>query len=154
MAFREKMLWASLVATLGIWGLYFLRFVRGIQAGHFDQGAATGDFIRTVVLIVAVHIVIAITLAVLSGKEASAPADDRERGFAVAAYRPAYIVLASGVVMLMIAAPVLLRIASEWRPFPPPDLAPVLLGNALLAVLVLAEIVHDGWQIAHYRIGG
>lgn len=154
MAFREKMLWASMIATLGIWGLYFLRFVQEIRAGHFDQSAATGDFIQTVGLIVAVHVIAAIVLAVISGKEANAPADDREKAFALAAYRPAYFTLSAAVVTLMITAPVLLRIASEWRPAPPPDLAPVLLGNALLAALVLAEIVHDAWQLARYRMGG
>ena len=154
MAFREKMLWASLAATLGIWGWYFVRFVRALQAGNYDQGAATGDFISTVALVVVVHIVAAIVLAVVTGKEAGATADDREKAFALSAYRPAYYALSSAVVMLMLAGPVLLRIANEWQPAPPAGLAPVLLGNALLAALVLAELVHSGWQIVRFRMGG
>ncbi|MCW3845762.1 hypothetical protein OF829_00815 [Sphingomonas sp. LB-2] len=154
MAFREKMLWASMAATLGIWGWYFIRFARALKAGNFDQGAATGDFVMTVALVVGVHIVAAIILAVITGKEAGAPADDREKAFALSAYRPAYFTLSSAVVTLMLAGPVLLRIANEWQPAPPHGLAPVLLGNALLASLVLAELVHSGWQIARFRMGG
>ena len=154
MAFREKMLWASLVLTLGIWGAYFVRFVRALQAGNFDQGAATGDFAGTVILIVIVHIVAAIILAVVTGTEAAAPPDDREKAFALSAYRPAYYALSSAVVTLMLVGPILLRIANEWTPEPPAGLAPVLLGNALLASLVLAEVVHSGWQVVRFRMGG
>ncbi|MES2444173.1 MAG: hypothetical protein V4574_15200 [Pseudomonadota bacterium] len=154
MAFREKMLWASLAVTLGIWGWYFIRFVGAMRAGIFDQGAATGDFAMSVTLIVIVQIVAATVIAIATGREANAPADDRERSFALAAYRPAYLVMTMGVVMLMLSGPVLLRIANEWQPAPPPGLAPILLGNGLLAVLVLAEIVHSGAQLVRFRMGG
>jgi hypothetical protein len=154
MAFREKMLWASLILTLGIWGWYFARFAGAFRAGIFDQGAATGDFATSVFLIVVVQVVAAILIAIFTGRSADAPADDREKGFALAAYRPAYLVLVMGVVMLMLSGPVLLRIANEWQPAPPPGLAPILLGNALLFVLVLAEIVHSAYQIVRFRMGG
>lgn len=154
MAFREKMLWASLATTLAIWGWYFAGFVADLGAGRFDQGAATGSFVGTVVLLVVVQIAVAIAAAVFAGRDAQAPADDRERAFALAAYRPAYFVLSAAVVTLMLAGPVLLRIANEWTPAPPPGMAPVLLGNALLLALVLAELVHSGWQIIRFRMGG
>jgi hypothetical protein len=154
MAFREKMLWLSLAMTLGIWGWYFARFVGAWRAGIFDQGAATGDFAGTVTLIVIVQIVVAIVIAIFTGRATDSLADDRERSFALAAYRPAYLVLVMGVVMLMLSGPVLLRIANEWQPAPPPGLAPILLGNGLLFVLVLAEVVHSSAQIFRFRMGG
>lgn len=154
MAFREKIIWSSLVTTLAIWGWYFTGFVTGLRAGHFDQGTAVGSFIQAVVLIVIVQVAAAIVLAIISGREASAPADDREKAIALSAYRPAYLVLSGCVVTLMVVGPILLRIANEWTPAPPADLAPVLLGNALLAALVLAELVHSGWQVFRYRMGG
>src|SRR4051812_31546189 len=107
MAFREKMLWASLAATLGIWGWYFIRFTQSVQAGNFDQGAATGDFIQTVGLIVIVHIVAAIVLALITGRDAGRPLDDRERAFALSAYRASYFTLSSSVVVLMLGGPIL-----------------------------------------------
>lgn len=154
MAFREKIIWSSLLTTLAIWGWYFTAFVTGLRAGRFDQGTAVGSFIQAVMLIVIVQVAAAILLAIISGREASAPADDREKGIALSAYRPAYFTLSACVVTLMVVGPVLLRIANEWTPAPPADLAPVLLGNALLAALVLAELVHGGWQVFRYRMGG
>jgi hypothetical protein len=154
MAFREKILWGSLAMTLGIWGWYFMRFVGALRRGNFDQGAATGDFAQTVVLIVVVQIVAAILIAIFTGRDPSSLADDREKEFALAAYRPAYVTLSMGVVMLMLSGPVLLRIANEWTPAPPPGLAPMLLGNGLLFVLVLGEVVHSIAQLIRFRLGG
>lgn len=154
MAFREKMLWASLAGTLGIWGWYFAHFTAALSAGNFDQGEATGNFAMSVVLIVVVQIAAAIVIAIATGREAGAPADDREKSFALAAYRPAYLTLCMGVVMLMLSGPVLLRIANEWQPAPPPGLAPILLGNGLLFVLVLGEVVHSIAQLIRFRMGG
>ena len=154
MAFREKILWSSLLITLAIWGWYFLGFVNALRAGHFDQGAATGSFVGTVVLLVIVQIIAAIVLAVFTGKSAGDPADDREKAFALAAYKPAYLTLSAAVATLMITGPVLMRIALEWTPAPPNDLAPIVLGNALLAAIVLAELVHSGAQIVRFRMGG
>ena len=154
MAFREKILWSSAALTLLIWGWYFMGFVAALRSGHFDQGAAVGSLIGTVVLLVIVQIAAAIVVAILSGRDASAPADDREKAFALAAYRPAYFVLSAMVVTMMLAGPVLLRIALEWTPAPPNDLAPIVLGNALLLSLVLAELVHSGAQLFRFRRGG
>lgn len=154
MAFREKMLWASLVATLWIWGWYFIDFVRDLRAGHFSEEDALASFIQAVVLLVVVQIVAAIVLASTSGRDAERPADDRERAFALSAYRPAYIVLSACVVTVMIAQPIVRRVVEAWTPMPFADLAPVVMGNALLASLVLAQLVHDGWQIVRFRMGG
>lgn len=154
MAFREKTLWASLAFTLAIWGWYFARFVGAFNAREFDQGAAAADFAMSVVLIVIVQIAAAILVAIFTGRDAGAPADDREKAFALAAYRPAYIVLVMGIVMLMLSGPVLLRIANEWQPAPPPGLTPILLGNGLLFVLVLGEVVHSIAQLIRFRMGG
>lgn len=154
MSFREKTLWASMVLTLGIWGWYFARFFAAFQARNFDQGAETGHFAMSVFLIVIVQIATAIIVAIFTGRDAGAPADDREKSFALAAYRPAYLTMCMGVVMLMLTGPILLRIANEWQPAPPPGLTPILLGNALLFVLVLSEIVHSIAQLIRFRMGG
>lgn len=153
MAFREKMLWASLASTLAIWGWYFAGFAGAVSAGRYDQAAETGNFITAILLIVVVQIVMAAMLALSSGKEADAPADDREKAIALLGYRSAYIALMLIVVMLMITGPILLRIAYQWTPAPPPGMAPVLMGTALLAALVIAEIANSVTQIVHFRKG-
>jgi Kef-type K+ transport system membrane component KefB len=152
-AFREKMLWISLATTLAIWGWYFMGFVGAFRAGRFDQAAETDNFVAAVFLIVVVHIVMAVVLAIVSGREAQAPADDREKAIAMLGYRSAYTVLTLIVVMLMITGPILLRIAYQWAPPPPPGMAPVLMGNALLAALVIAEIANAVTQLIRFRKG-
>jgi hypothetical protein len=154
MAFREKILWSSVIATLAVWGWYFAGFVSALRAGHVDQGAAVGAFIVAVIVLVAVQVVAAVVLALASPKEAGARADARERAFALAAYRPAYFVMSTMIALLMIAGPVLLRIANEIEPGPPHGLMPVLLGNATLLTLVLGNLVHSIAQIISYRRGG
>lgn len=154
MTFREKILLSSAAITLVIWGWYFSSVVGDLKAGRIDQGAMTGDFVLAVIVLTVVHIIAATVISIFAGKAANAPADDREKAYDIAAYRPAYYVLAGAVMTIMLFGPVLLRIANEWTPGPNPGLAPVLLGNALLASLVLAELVHSGWQLIRYRIGG
>lgn len=154
MTFREKMLWLTLATTLAIWGWYFAGFLADLRVGHFDPAHAIGGFVATVILLVIVHVVTATVVAVVTGRDVDALADDRERSFALAAYRPAYFMLSGLVVMLMLGGPVLLRFATHWAPAFSPDMAPILLGNALLASLVLAEIVHAGAQIIRLRTGG
>ena len=153
LAFREKTLWTSLVRTLAIWGWYFWGFSGAVRAGRYDQAAETGNFIAAILLIVMVQIVLAIILALSARKEANAPADDREKAIALLGYRSAYVALTVIVVMLMIAGPILLRIALEWAPAPPPSMAPVLMGNALLAALVIAEVANAATQLIRFRKG-
>ena len=154
MSYREKALWVSLATMLLVWGSYFTGFVRDWQAGQIDQGRITGEFAAAVALIVVIQVGVAIVLSILAGREADEPADDRERGFALSAYRPAYILLVVLVVCIMLTAPVALRVLEEGRQTLPPGVAPVLLGNALLAALVLSETVHAGWQLIRFRRGG
>ncbi|WP_157073672.1 hypothetical protein [Sphingomonas soli] len=153
MAFREKMLWTSLASTLAIWGWYFAGFADAVRASRYDLAAETGNFVTAIILIVVVQIIMAAALALTSGREANAPADDREKTIALLGYRSAYIALMLIVVMLMITTPILLHIAYEWTPAPPPSMAPVFMGNALLAALVTAEVANAVTQIIHFRRG-
>lgn len=153
MALREKALWTSLAAILLIWGWYFLSFASAFRAGRFDQAAETGNFIIAVVLIVFVQIVTAIILAIRSGGDGVSPADDRERHFALLGARAGYAVLGAIIVTLMLSAPILLRMALEWRPALPNALAPILLGNALLAAIVLADVTSTATQLYRFRKG-
>lgn len=153
MSYRERGLWASLAAMLLVWGWYFAVFSADWRAGRVDQGDAVGDFALAVVLLVALHIVTATALAIRGGHAADTPADNRERSFAQAAARPAYAVLSCAVVAVMLCAPVLIRIAEERGGLPGPGVAPVIVGNALLAALVLAETVNTGFQLYRFRRG-
>src|SRR4051812_10012856 len=102
MAFREKMVWGSLAATLVIWGWYFLGFVEALNEARFQAGREVGNFLFAVVALIVVQIVVAVLLAVASPREARLPADDRERGFDLLAYRPAFITLSALVATLTV----------------------------------------------------
>lgn len=154
MAFREKTLWVSLAATLFVWGWYFADFARALASGHVDVAAATGGFVRAVILLVAIQVVTTIVLAILSPREANAPTDAREREFAAAAARPAYALLSFLLVLMMLATPVLVPTGAAWLGGNPATVGAMLVANAILLALVLAECVNAGGQIVRYRRGG
>jgi hypothetical protein len=153
MAFREKMMWGSVAATIVIWGWYFLGFVRALEGSRFDVGEEVGHFIFAVVALTVVQIVAAIILAILSPKEASAPADDRDREFALLAYRPAFVTLSALVATLTVVAPLTMATAPAWLNGKPVTLVPIVISNALLLALVLAELVRAGTLLFLYRRG-
>lgn len=153
MAFREKALWASAVLTLLIWARYFWDFVATVRAGDLDLESAIGSFVGTVITLAVVLVIAEVAIAIAAGRAAELPADDREKAYAVAAYRPAYLTLITGVVVLMLASPVVLRLAEADRIALPAGAAPILFANALLLVTVVAELVHAGAQLIRYRHG-
>ena len=153
MAFREKMLWGSTATTVVIWGWYFLGFVSALQAPVFDVGAEVGKFIFAVVALTVVQVVLAIGLALSSPRDAQAPADDRDREFALVAYRAAFVTLSTLIATLTVVAPLTMATAPAWLGGKPMALVPIVISNALLLSLVIAELVRSATQIFLYRRG-
>jgi hypothetical protein len=153
MAFREKMLWASAATTVVIWGWYFLGFVSALEAPVFNVGAEVGKFLFAVVALVVVQVVAAIALAISSPAEAQAPADDRDREFALVAYRAAFVTLSVLIATLTVVAPLTMATAPAWLGGRPMALVPIVISNALLLSLVIAELVRSATQLVLYRRG-
>lgn len=153
MAFREKMLWWSVATTVAIWGWYFWGFVRALEGPRFNVGAELGSFILAVIALTVVQIVVAIVLAISSPADASAPADDRDREFALLAYRPAFITLSVLVATLTVVAPLTMTTAPAWLGGEPDSLVPIMISNALLLSLVIAELVRAATLLFLYRRG-
>lgn len=153
MAFREKMMWGSVAATILIWGWYFLGFMRALEGPSFDVGIELGHFIFAVFALTVVQVVVAIVLAILSPWDASAPTDDRDREFALRAARPAYAVLSILVASLTVIAPLTISSAPAWLDGKPATLVPIVISNALLLALVLAELARAGTLLLLYRRG-
>lgn len=158
MAYRERLLWVSALATLLIWGSYFGDFVAMLIRHRLDEGAALVRFIGAASLIVIVQVVAAIFFAVLTPKEANAPADTRERDFARRGAASAYVLLSVAVVMVMVAMPLLaiaappltVRLGLNTNPA---TLLSILAGNALLLALIAAGLVDSISQLLRYRRG-
>lgn len=154
MAFRERVAWTSLLITLAVWGWYFATLVAGMRGGGEMFGEVAGRFVLAVILIVVIHVATAIVLAIASPREADAPADARERGFALEGYRAAYFTLTTLVVVTMLAAPLIVRVGPALLRGTPADVTAILIGNAILFALVMAEVVQHAVQIVRFRIGG
>ncbi len=136
MSFREKCAWISLLSMSGIYGLYFWSVLR---SGRWSDGSRFGGLLATVVTLVIVQVVLTVAVAIFSPKEADAPIDERERLIEFRATRFAYAVLAGSVAC-----------ACLFGGFLPPV---IFNANALLFVLVVAEMMRSGCQIVQFRRG-
>ncbi len=99
MSFREKTAWGmGLVLILaGIW--YFLRVVGLSETSGETAAPNIGFVIGYVVLVVLASILVNIVIASASGKDAEAPADERERAILDKAGHWSGYVLAVGAVV-------------------------------------------------------
>jgi hypothetical protein len=136
MSFREKSAWISLLSMLGIYGLYFWSAAR---SGHPFSDVHFSGMLGTIVLLVIVQVVLTIAVAVFAPKEAKAPRDERDKLIDLRATRLAYAALATSVAF-----------ACFFGGFNPPI---IFNANALLFILVVAEILRSGCQIVQYRRG-
>jgi hypothetical protein len=136
MPFREKSAWISLLSVSGIYGVYFWSV---IHAGPQVGGFRFGSLLETIIALVVVQAVLTIAAAILTPAEAKAPRDERERLIELKATRVAYAGLATGIAL-----------ACFFGALSPPM---VFNTNALLIVLVTAELVRSGSQIIQYRLG-
>jgi hypothetical protein len=131
MSFREKTAWISLLSMSGIYGMYFWSVMR--SRSH------AGGLLGTVIALVIVQVALTIVVAIFDPKQAKAPADERDRLIGLRSTRVAYAALATSVVC-----------ACFFGAFDPPI---IFNTNALLFVLVVAEILRSGCQIIQYRRG-
>jgi hypothetical protein len=133
MSFREKSAWISLLSVSVIYGVYF---GSGIHAGP-HAGFHFGSLLATVIALIVVQVVLHIVVAIAVPKDAKAPRDEREKLIELKAARFAYSGLATAVAF-----------ACFFGALDPPI---VFNTNALLFILVTAELMRSGCQIIQYR---
>ena len=139
MSFREKLDWVSLISTLGVWGFYFLRLARGVTQGYSAE-AFEGLMVRCLVISVVIQVTLVSILAARSPKDAQAGPDERERMIELTSIETAFYVLAGGVIVAALGAAF------------GADVLQVV--NAILAALVMAEVVRAVRQILQLRQAG
>jgi hypothetical protein len=136
MSFREKSAWISMLSMSGIYGFYFWSV---IHAGPQAHGFHLGGLLGTIIALVVLETGLTVAVAIFKPREAKAPRDEREKLIELRAMRVAYSGLASGIAL-----------ACFFGAFNPP----ILFGtNALLFILVTAEIMRSACQIIQYRRG-
>ncbi|HET9624312.1 MAG TPA: hypothetical protein VFP84_23230 [Kofleriaceae bacterium] len=133
LTFKEKSLWVTLVSTVVLYGYYF---VRALQIGDGDPGAAGGLFLAVVIVFTAIHVVINAALAIHRRPERS---DERDRAVARKAAAFGYYVMMTGLWGTLGVA--VLRLGAFW------------FVHAGLFTIVTAEIVRCAAQLAYYRRG-
>jgi hypothetical protein len=131
MSFREKIAWTTLLSMAGIYGLYFWSIVRP------GAGFRFGGLLGTIIVLILVQIVLAIAIAIVTPKEAAAPRDERDKLIDLRAVRVAYAGLASGIVLACFFDALAPQLVFDM--------------NALLFILVAAEILRCTCQIIQYR---
>lgn len=134
MSFREKSAWISVLSMSVIYGFYFWSV---IHSGHKD--GVFGGLLGTIIAVVIIQVVLTVAVAIFSPKDAQAPRDERDKMIELRSMRVAYAGLATSVAM-----------ACFFGAFTPPI---VFNTNALLFILVTAEILRSACQIIQYRRG-
>jgi hypothetical protein len=135
MAWREKTAWITLVAMVTAYSVYFA-VIGGSALPAISILALFGAV--TVVQVITV-IVVTSVWAILSGQDARAKADERDRAIARRGAGIAYYVLMAGVITVGVVAP--FRDAG-WR-----------ITNAALFALVIAETARQVIVVISYRRG-
>ena len=139
MSFREKSAWIALLTYAVVFGGYFLLLTQAWD-DSYGRGLSIGLLAGAVVTLVIVAATLTIITALLSPKEANAPADERETLIDLKAERISSYALSVGVVCLIGA------LLMGWNGY--------LVANLLLASLVIAELTKAIAQIAYFRRGG
>ena len=136
MSFREKSAWISMLSMLGVYGYYVWSVIKD---GPHTGGFRFGGLLATIIALIVIQVVFTIAVAIYSPQEAKAPRDERDKLIELRAMRVAYAGLATSVAM-----------ACFFGAFNPPILFNT---NALLFILVTAEVMRTGCQIIQYRRG-
>jgi hypothetical protein len=148
MSYQEKSTLGSLLIMAAVYGWYFAKAYRHLGQSQFDSGTL-GRLMGTVIVIIVIEIVYHILLALdYSGAPQK---DERDLLIDGKAYRVAYFTMFSGM-SLVIAWLILAGLVGESLPGKI-SVAPFLMVNIVLLVLVLTELLKFAAQLFYYRWG-
>jgi hypothetical protein len=151
MSFREKSIWISLIATLLIFGDYFLNLISlGGLPADAAKTAALGLSLRALFLIIIVEITFQGMLAVTNRKAAELGADERDKLFEYKGNNFGYTVLVIGV-FITLGRIVFLEINPEFIEQSNGLTIPLLTAHILLFSFILSEVVRFSAQLYYYR---
>lgn len=133
MPFREKTAWIAVASMTLIYAIYFWSVWQHRPETRFPYLG----LLATVVALVVVQVGLTIVAAIFAPQDAKAPRDEREKLIELKSARFAYAGLATGIAL-----------ACFFAAFDPPILFNT---NALLFILVTAEIMRSASQIIQHR---
>ncbi|QLQ12764.1 MAG: hypothetical protein HZY74_04960 [Brevundimonas sp.] len=160
MSFREKHLWASIAATLGVWGYYFWRLFEHIRDGDLKSdhfvGPMSGLFILCLVLVVVIEVSLTLVATWTSRQTLDRARREREMKAALQASHVALMVLMVLVMGLAVLAYSLgltkgVLVGDGPKALMTLNNAGALMANILLFVVVLSELVRFSLTLALIR---
>ena len=144
MTYRKTHLWISLVVGLCVWGAYFTHVVRALQAG--DIGGLVWWFLGALVVIVIVEAAATGLIAWLFRRRTRQLDDGPTLAAALKASHVALMILVA--LVLISAAGLSLAGLFGWAPSPASPNLMVIASNALLAMVVVAELARAAFTLA------
>lgn len=145
---REKTALISLLAVLFVYGGYFADLLSG-NAEQTLSGMLYAS-IGVIVALVIIEVVFHAVLGIFAGKEANAPADERDRLIRSRATAIGNHVLSAGVVIVLCR---MVIGGAMWESAGVEEVTLFEVANLLLFALVLSELVFYGAQVYFYRRG-
>ncbi len=152
MSFREKHLWISIVASVGVWGWYFWVLIAHLRAGRLVNDHFTGDvslaFMGALVLVVLIEVVLTVIATLTTPKHEQKTRDEREIHAALKASHVALMALIALVFCVSMGAYFAGLIDDNLvggaAVFQVDGNLMVLVANLLLACIVIAELIRAG----------
>jgi hypothetical protein len=136
MSFREK----TGISFISMFVIYASYFWSAFHQRSRGPGPQVAGLVGTIIALLIVHVVLNVAVAIIDPRDAKAPRDEREKLIDLRATQLGYAALAGSVACACI-----------FGAFN----APIIFNtNALLFLLVIAEILRSGCQIIQYRRTG
>jgi hypothetical protein len=141
MSFREKHLWISVFATVGVWAVYFQQLVDRILGGGMEDprfAVVTGlAFAGAVFVVAAVEVVLTLVATFTTPKVDRETRDEREM---LAAFKASHVSMSLLIVLVIsLASAAWISGLTRQALFTGPA-AMVVLANLLVACVVLSEL--------------
>ena len=147
MGYRERSLWASLLAVALLDTLYFA----WVLGAWWSERALGADQLLGLLLVIASVLVVIEVGFVLATRSHREPMDERDQAIAAGSARLAYGVFALGVLLALGLH--LLNLQRLELGHPPLVQLPLIEVHLILGSLVTAELCRFGSAIARYRSG-
>ena len=139
LSFKEKTIWTSLIITILVFSIYFIKVFSLLNEQNIDKTAIITLFIGVVVLMIIIEIVSHIILAIVYKKDVNIEIDEREKLIDLKSTQISYYILIFGVFQSGIS---LMTTAS-----------PFIIANIILFFFILAEIVGDSIRLYYFKRG-
>lgn len=159
MSFREKHLWISIVAAVGVWGWYFWFLIRHLMDGKLLNQHFMGDvslaFMGALVLVAVIEVVLTLIATLTTPKHEQKTRDEREIHAALKASHIALMALIALVFCVAMGAYFAGLIGDNLvngdQVFRIDGNLMVLVANILLACVVIAELIRAGVTLVLLR---